>query len=282
MTNREQASVWNEEVGDAWVRHRDRFDVTLAPFGDAVTARLGLRPGESVVDIGCGAGSTTIALAAAVSPGAVVGVDLSRPMLAEGRRRAAAHGADNVSFIQGDAQVDTLDSAPFDVAFSRFGVMFFDDPAAAFLNIAGWLAPGGRFGFVCFQSPARNPFITGPVMAAAEVLGLPNPGDPFGPSPFSLADPDRTRTLLGSTGLTDIEVHEGPTEAVLSENENTAAVAERLLEQHPVAGVALATASDAVRAAAIASTAAVLDAHRDGDSVRMAASTWIVVARRPH
>ncbi len=279
MTNREQTAVWNEVVGDAWVRHADRFDATLEPLGAAAISALDLRRGERVVDIGCGAGATSLALAAAVMPGPVVGIDLSAPMLAEAQRRADAAGIDNVTFVRGDAQVDKPVGAPFDVAYSRFGVMFFDDPAAAFANIAHWLVPGGRLGFICFKPPAANPFITGPVMATASVLGLAPP-DPSEPSPFSLADPDRTRALLAEAGFTDITFDDGPTEAVLTRDEDTSTLALRLIEQHPVAGVALAAATDSVRAQAIAATAAVLDDHRVDDEVRMGTGTWLVFAHR--
>ncbi len=279
MTNREQSAVWNEVVGDAWVRHADRFDATLEPFGAAAITPLALRRAERVVDIGCGAGSTSLALAAAVAPGPVVGIDLSAPMLAEARRRAEAKRIDNVTFVGGDAQTDTPVGAPFDVAYSRFGVMFFDDPAAAFANIAGWLVPSGRLGFICFKPPAANPFITGPVMTAASVLGLAPP-DPAAPSPFALADADRTHALLTAAGFTDVSFHDGPTEAVLTRDEDTQVLAQRLIEQHPVAGVALAGASDDVRARAVAATAAVLDEHRVGDEVRMGAGTWVVLAHR--
>jgi SAM-dependent methyltransferase len=200
-------------------------------------------------------------------------------MLAAGRRRTQTLGVDNVGFIEGDAQVDRPDSAPFDVAFSRFGVMFFADPVAAFTNIAGWLVPGGRLGFVCFQSPSANPFITGPVMAAAAVLGFPPP-DPSEPSPFSLADADRTLGLLNAAGFTDVTFHEGPTEAVLTTDEDSPVLAERLIEQHPVAGIALAAASPENRVRAVAATAAVLEDHRTGNEVRLGASIWVVGARR--
>ncbi len=280
MANIEQSAVWNEVVGDAWVRHADRFDATLRPFGEAAIEPLGLRAGESAIDIGCGAGSTSLVLAAGVAPGQVVGIDLSAPMLAEASRRAEVRGVDNVTFVRGDAQVDTPVAAPFDVAYSRFGVMFFEDPGAAFANIARWLVPGGRLGFICFKPPTANPFITGPLIAAASALGLAPP-DPAAPSPFALADADRTRALLTAAGFTDVSFDDGPTEAVLTRDEGTPVLARRLLEQHPVAGVAFAVASDDVRAEAVAATGAVLDEHRVGNEVRMGAGTWVVLAHRP-
>lgn len=280
MANEAQRALWNDVVGDAWVRHVEYFDATLAPFGDAVIRRLDPAPGDRVLDIGCGVGTTTFDLAALVPPGEVVGVDLSARMLGEARRRAAASELTNLRFIEADVQTADLGEDSFDLAFSRCGVMFYPDPVAAFSNIARALIPGGHLGFVCFASPMANPFIVAPVMASAAVLELPPPPGPGDPSPFSLAEPDQTTALLESAGLTDVEIEPGPDEAVLYGATDIGSLAERVLEQNPGTAGRLAAVDPSLRSAAIRAAAEVLAEHREDDVVRMGAGTWIVTARR--
>lgn len=280
MTIDEQTTLWNNVVGDAWVKHVEHFDATLEPFGGAVIQRLGPNPGDRVLDVGCGVGTTTLGLASIVAPGEVVGVDLSGRMLDEARRRAAASDLANLRFIEADVQTAELGEASFDLAFSRCGVMFFPDPVAAFSSIARAIKPDGHLGFVCFASPTANPFIVAPVMAAAAVLDLPPPPGPGEPSPFSLAEPDRTSDLLEAAGLTDVEIAPGPNEGLLYGASDLEQLAERVLEQNPGTAGRLAAVEPQLRSAAIDAAAEVLAGHRKGDIVRMGASTWIVTARR--
>jgi SAM-dependent methyltransferase len=279
MSDHGQLGIWNETVGPTWARYVDEFDVTLAPFGDAAADRLDLQPGERVLDVGCGAGSTTRALAAQVSPGEVVGVDLSVPMIEEGRRRIQAAGLGNARLVQADVEVADLGTAAFDAAFSRMGVMFFPDPIRAFANVASALAAGGRLAFVCFQDLAANPLVVVPVLSAAGVLDLgtlPGPGEP---GPFSLADPERIAAILGAAGFEQIVVEPGPDEAVLPGAQDLAAVAERALRQNPATAAAMARVGEDAQAAAIAAAAEALGPYRDGDVVRLGAASWVVSAR---
>jgi SAM-dependent methyltransferase len=154
--NEAQREHWNSDEAGHWVVAQDRYDRQLEQFGDAVLAAAKIHPDDRVLDIGCGSGTTT--LMAAPTAAAAVGVDISEPMLDLARRRASDAGTSNARFVLGDAQIDDLGGA-FDVAISRFGVMFFDDPAAAFGNIASALAPGGRLVFVCWQGLDRNEWL---------------------------------------------------------------------------------------------------------------------------
>jgi SAM-dependent methyltransferase len=280
MAQNLQVDAWNGESGRAWVEHVDHFDSMLAPFGDAVVDRLELRAGDRVVDIGCGVGGTTLSIARSVAPVVAVGVDISVPMLEAARGRARTTGCPNVEFRYHDVQDEPL-APSFDVAFSRFGVMFFPEPHRAFAHIRDALGPGpgGRLGFVCFQGPFDNPMILQPVMAAAAHVEMLSPPGPTDPSPFSLADPDRMRLLLEGAGFGDIVIESGPSSADLGDADDLEAMARRALEQNPGIAPGLAAASASSRAAAISAAAAVMAQHVVDGRVVMGAATWVVTAR---
>lgn len=275
-----QTRVWNGPAGDAWVEHAEHYDATLAPFGEAAITALAPVAGERIVDIGCGAGATTLRLAQLVDPGEVTGIDLSVAMLGLAHRRSADAGIANARFEVGDVADGRIPGAPYDAAFSRFGVMFFADPAAAFSTIGDSLVAGGRLAFVCFDSPLANPFITGPVGAASRVLDLTPP--PLGaPGPFSLADRDRTIALLTSAGFDGVTVEAGPDEAVVGNDDDLRSLAIRVLAQNPTTSGALRSADDTTRNAALDAAIEAMLPHCADGLVRMAASTWVVTARRP-
>ncbi len=281
MSDNPQVSIWNHEVGSAWVTHSDHFDASLGPCGDAVLRALDVQPGERVVDVGCGAGATTLQLAAAAAPGAVLGVDLSEPMLGLAAHRAATQGVANATFSAHDVEAAPLDAATFEVAFSRFGVMFFNDPVRAFTHIRGSLVAGGRLGFVCFQMPFDNPFIIVPIMAAAPILRMGPPPPLTEPGPFSFADPARVTAILTSAGFGSVAIEPGPTSMDLGAADDLSAMALRLLEQNPSAAEVFAVATPSDQAAAVAAAAEALVPHVVDGRVTMAAATWIVTAKNP-
>lgn len=198
---RTQHDVWNDLVGDAWVRHVQVHDQQAGPFGRAVLDALGDLEGARVLDVGCGTGDTTNQLIER-GAAAVVGVDLSEPMI----RAARATTRDSrVQFELGD--VLDLDRAhQFDIVFSRFGVMFFADPMAALARLHSFGTPAARLGFCCWGPPADNPVMTLPVFAAAPVLGPPQVAGPGEPGPFSLCSPDVVRGVLTAGGWTAVEI----------------------------------------------------------------------------
>jgi SAM-dependent methyltransferase len=194
---------WNDEQWAAvWPKREAMTDAVTGFVLDAAA----LRPGERVLDVGCGGGKTSLAAAAVVgADGAVVGADLSTPITALAKRRAAGAGAQNVTFRVVDMQVETVDGGPFDVAISQFGVMFFDEPVAAFANIRAHLRPGGRIAVACWQAMERNPWFF--ALAIAKLLPpppAPAPGKSL-TGPFSLADPELTTGTLRSAGFVDVQ-----------------------------------------------------------------------------
>src|SRR3979490_374129 len=190
---------------EAWAEVREPLELQLAPLGRPALAALAPRPGESVLDIGCGGGETALDLARAVAPdGMVVGIDRSAAVLAFAQR--AAKGCERVRFVQADAQVFPFDPASFDAAFSRFGVMFFADPTAAFVNIRRSLKPNGRLAFVCWRALEENPLDILPLRAASAHLPPQPAHDPDAPGPFAFANPDRIRGILERAGFGEINI----------------------------------------------------------------------------
>ena len=205
--NAAQAEYWNTQAGPTWVAMQDQLDRQISPLGLAALRTLAPAAGESILDIGCGCGQTTCDLAERVgAAGRVVGVDLSSPMLEVARRRPLAAGARRPEFRQVDAQTGDLGSAVFDAAYSRFGVMFFSDPVAAFSNIRRALTAASRLTFVCWRPLADNEWMTVPFEAARRFLPPSAPADPLAPGPFALADADRLRAVLGGAGFEVVSI----------------------------------------------------------------------------
>ncbi len=204
IANEDQDRFWNDVAGPLWVETEEESDRHTSPFGDAALAVAAPVPGERVLDVGCGCGSTTLALATAVGPdGQVVGVDLSAVMLARAGERSA--GLSQVELRRDDAQVAELGAAAFDLVFSRFGVMFFADPVAGFANLRRALRPEGRLVFACWQAPSANPWMALVNRAAAKLFDLPAPPHDV-PGPFSFADRERIDAVLSGAGFTAIEI----------------------------------------------------------------------------
>ncbi|WP_030343373.1 class I SAM-dependent methyltransferase [Streptomyces sp. NRRL S-1022] len=198
-----QAQAWNGYEGTHWAVHHDRWNAVNAGFDQPLFHASAIAPGDRVLDIGCGAGATTRLAARAAAPhGSALGLDLSGPMLQRARASADSAGLDNIRFEQGDAQVHPLPRGSFDLAISRFGIMFFTDPAAAFANIAAALRPGGRAALLCAAEPDGNQWLT-TLAALADLLPLGDFGKP-GPGMFSLAAPGAAEALLEEAGWRNV------------------------------------------------------------------------------
>ncbi len=203
--NADQVEYWNSAAGETWVRYQDQLDRQIAPLGRAAMRALSPVAGERILDIGCGCGQTSLELGVAVgAQGAVTGVDISQLMLGLARTRPLPSGAAAPVFVEADAQ--TAELGRFDAAFSRFGVMFFADPVAAFRNIRAALKPAGRIAFACWRPMAENIWMRAPLEAALPFLPEQPPADPLAPGPFAFADPERLRGILGEAGFKDVSI----------------------------------------------------------------------------
>jgi SAM-dependent methyltransferase len=205
--NDEQREYWNEQAGPQWVEMNEGLDAQLSALGQAMLDRADIEPGQQALDIGCGCGATTLEIARRLSPtGFVTGADLSAPMLELAQERVQDAGFSQVEFVQADAQFHPFDHARYDHATSRYGVMFFADPTAAFANVRSALRPDGHLTFICWRGIDENPWITIPMMAAAQYLELPEQPPPGAPGPFSLADEARTKSILTEAGFGAIAI----------------------------------------------------------------------------
>jgi SAM-dependent methyltransferase len=203
--NANEIRYWNSPATAAWVTLQERLDAVLAPVAELGLARAAPQPGEHALDIGCGCGATTIELAARVGQqGRVLGVDVSEPMVARARARLEAEERRNAAVVLGDASLHPFEAGSFDLAFSRFGVMFFANPVEAFANIRRALKPDGRLVFACFRAREENPWVTIPFAAAKHLLPPLTPPQPDDPGQFAFADPDRVRRILEGAGFHDV------------------------------------------------------------------------------
>jgi SAM-dependent methyltransferase len=278
IANTEQAEFW-EQRAPSWLELEDRMEQTGGLPGQLAMDRLDLRPGQRVVDLGCGGGRTTLELAARVGPGGqVVGVDISAGMLAAGRERAARLGTGNVEFVHADVQVHDLGEAWFDAAYSRFGVMFFTDPAAAFANVRRALRPGAVLSFVCWQSAFDNEWMLIPRTAVAAVTGslppMPGPGEP---GPYSLADPGRVRAVLGAAGFGSVDVTPHADQIVISEAGIPEAASASI--RGGAAREALRDADEPTRERALAAVEEALRARLQDGQVRASRGVLLVTGR---
>jgi len=203
VTNDDQEEFWTASAGPAWVALQTQMDALLQPVLDDLLSRAVLRPGDKVLDIGCGTGASVAEAAMRVGPqGHITGLDIAETMLALARRRLEAHP--NTSLLKADAQTHAFPPGQFDAMISRFGVMFFDDTVAALRSLAAALAPGGAMTFAAWGPAPRNPWFMEPAAAAAEVLPPLPKVDRTQPGPFAFEDQDRVTGMMDAAGLVDV------------------------------------------------------------------------------
>ena len=272
-SNEAQAAAWDGDEGEYWAAHHERFEECLAHYQPAFHAASGIRPGDRVLDVGCGTGGTTREAARAAVGGQAWGIDLSGQMIEVARKIAAVEGLDNAHFEQADAQVHPFSTAELDAVISRTGAMFFGRPQQAFANLGRALRPGGRLTLLTWQPAERNEWIG--AFAGALAGRMPPAQPPGTPGPFSLSDPVHVRALLESTGFEDVELEgmSGPMTYGRDAGESHAFVLGLL-------GWMLEGRSADERARAVERLRAVLEAHDGPGGVRLGSAAWLVTARR--
>ena len=267
-------AFWNGKGGDTWVARQEHTDITLTPVTNALLTFAGPRPGERVVDVGCGCGAPTLEYARAVGPsGRVAGFDISGPMLAESERRSNAAGIANIQWRQEDPATATLDE--YDLLTSAFGVMFFGDRVAAFTNIRRAAAPNARMALVCWRTLSENPWMEVPMTAAARQLPPRPKATPDAPGMFAFADSEHVTGVLAAAGWSppsfqkldmdlDIAAGRGLEEAVVQSTQIGAV--NSWLRNQPAEIVS--TVLGSLREA--------LAPYADGESVRLPGAMWLI------
>lgn len=277
--NQEQIRYWNEQGGPRWVLRQHQLDAQIQQLGLAVMQQADIRPGEHVLDVGCGCGQTSLELAQHVGPqGSVLGIDISQPMLARARERQNELSVTNLEFLHADAQTHRFAPESFGLIFSRFGVMFFADPTKAFTNLRTALRIDGRLCFVCWQPLEKNEWARVPLTAALKHVPPPAPTPPDAPGPFAFANPDRVRHILATAGFTNITIE--PHEAALTMG-GAATIEEAVefvMEIGPIARL-LGDASVNVRGRVIEELRTALEPYAARESVNMNGAAWIVSAK---
>ncbi|MCU1643851.1 MAG: Methyltransferase [Nocardia sp.] len=269
----EQTTLWNGRSGQAWSQSVGLMDQVLQPFETLLLESIAAGSGVRILDVGCGAGATTLAAAHRVGPaGAVVGADISEPMITAARARVDAAQAP-VSFVLGDAQTYAFDAASFDLIMSRFGVMFFPDAVAAFTNLRRAARDSAALRFLCWRGVAENPFMTTAERAAAPLLPNLPARQLDQPGQFAFADEQRVRAILDQSGWSAIGFRPVDVECVLPEQELI-----RYFTQFGPVGLHLPDVDEATRTEVVRTVRAAFEPFVHGDQVRFTAACWVVDA----
>lgn len=277
--NQQQSEAWNGVESAHFVDHADRYDRQLAPFTDALLERVQLDSDHSVLDVGCGAGATT--LAAARFTRTALGADLSAPLLEVAAGRARSESIGNVEFVVADAQTYDFDDGAFDLLISQFGLMFFDDPVSAFTNLRRSLVPGGQAAFVCWQGLEANEWVSVVGEAVSQHVVLPDlGGQAGGPGMFALKNTDETTALLDAAGFTQIEVEPISPTIVVGGGGTLDESIEFLHGMGITRGLLGRLEPDARAAAAESLSGALAERYEPGVGVRLGTGAWLVSARR--
>ena len=272
----DQIEYWNDEAGRAWTTRQQSWDTAMKPFSDAALIRAAVEPGESVIDIGCGCGATSLQLAELVGPkGRVLGIDVSKPMLSRARERGAGNPVP--SFAEADATTYPFEKGGADLLFSRHGVMFFAEPERAFANLRSALKPDGRVAFSCFRTPKENALIT-TILAAVQDFVPPLPKMNHDPGPFAFQDPERVKRILTAAGFKAVTLEPVDVQSDVGSGKGLDEAVTNTMEIGP-ASRALSGAPAETRAKAEAALRAALAPKQKDGKVLLGAGIWIVTAR---
>lgn len=275
--NAAQIAFWNEQAGANWTALQEHLDTVFAPLTAIALHAAAPAAGEHVLDAGCGCGATTLELARLVGPaGHVLGLDVSQPMTTRASQRIAAAGLTNAEILVADATTATLPAV--DLLFSRFGVMFFADPVAAFANLRRAMRPGGRLLCAVWRPLAENPWFHVPLTAVRGLLPPQPPPEPFAPGPFAFADPERVTGILTQVGWRDVAMTPRDVPMPMAPRNEIAQATEFAMRIGAVARM-LAEADPDVRARAQAAISRAMQAHDGPEGIVLVGSIWLLSAR---
>jgi SAM-dependent methyltransferase len=274
--NVEQARAWNGPDGANWVENEDFYNEASRYLTPLLIDAAEIAPTDRVLDIGCGNGETT--RLAAHRGASAFGIDLSSSMVARARERAREEDLTNLRFVQGDAQIYPLEPDAFDVSISRNGVMFFDDPVAAFINIARATVTGGRLAILCWRDLKRNEWVSAIRDALAGGRSLPDP-PPHVPGPFAFADSDHVRAILDAAGFDRIELT--PIDEPLYMGPDASRAFDRVSKIGVVIGL-LQDLGESARATALENLRVTISHHETTEGVLFGSGSWLVRASKAH
>jgi SAM-dependent methyltransferase len=277
--NQAQIESWAGRAGAEWTRRQDLLDRTMGPLGALAIEAAHVADGERILDVGCGCGDTTLALATLAGPaGQVTGVDVSPPMLARARSRAmAARTGAAIDFLEADASAAALPGER-DLVFSRFGVMFFADPIAAFAHLRAAQRRGGRLAFVCWTPAKEQAWVDALVRAVAPHLPPHAPGEPHAPGPFAFAEADYVRSVLSRAGYTDVALARHQRRLCWTTTPSLDDAVDFFTHISPVSR-RIADAPEAMQPAARDALRTELARHLGPDGVAFDSAVWVVTAR---
>lgn len=274
QANAEQITLWNDTAGRAWVETQETLDAVLLPFEKLLVAAVAERKPQRVLDVGCGTGSTTLAIARQLgAKGTALGADISEPMIALAKQRAEAERAPP-RFIVADAQTYAFDDASFDMVVSRFGIMFFDDPVRAFANLRRATVPGGALQVIAWRSPADNPFMTAAERAAAPFVPDMPARTPDEPGQFAFADRSRVHAILEQSGWSKIDIQPIDVECTLPKQ-----ALEGYITRLGPLGRVLPQLDEKAQSQVVEAVRAAFDPYVHGNEVRFNAACWTIGAR---
>ena len=277
--NIKQRQFWSGAGGDVWVNKQREMDIMLNPLGDRVIERLDLKSDSKIIDIGCGCGATTLEIAKKITQGEILGVDISEPMLDKATETAKEMSLSNISFEVKDVQVDVMPQNYFDIAFSRFGVMFFEDPFEAFKNIHSSLKEDGLLSFVCWQNASLNPWQSLSIQVIKEFLDLPAPA-PKSPGPFAFEDKTYLEDILRESGFKGLEILDNREDIIMFSGKSIREACEDYLTINPVVTEMLKNSKPELTEEILEALVIKFSNFHQNDGLLFPSATWIVSAKK--
>jgi len=278
--NKNQKDFWSGKGGDIWVERQNAMDTMLSPLGEAALNKLNFNEKENVLDIGCGCGHTTLNIAKRIGPsGKVTGLDISEPMLKRAKESAIEMSITNTSFKCVDVQTEDLGDQVYSAAFSRFGVMFFEDSITAFKNINKSLMSGSSLSFVCWQSPAVNPWQSLFIQEIKKFLDLPSP-PPRSPGPFAFMESEYVSSILEESKFQDITIEGYEAEVNMFSGRSLSDSVKDYISINPVVSGMLKESSENKVTEILNSATEAFSPYYTEKGLIFPSATWLVTARK--